>query len=198
MSLGRRHPHAPPPPAQRPCWHGLDPWRSPAPGFLLRDLLLATSPLPALHILLLEPHPPWPPLPSPRVDLGMWYSDPEDLCSSDSSATSWLCDPSQGHAQTVLSLQQGPARPWTLLVRVLGPPGESRGAQSSPCPCLLHLVAGPGGVSRRKTDTARLTGELRGSRRPQDEQVWPEKLLSATGTQVPGPPRPPAGVICPR
>ena len=70
----------------------------------------------------------------------------------------------------------------------LGPPEESRGAQSPPCPCLLPLVAWPGGVSGRQTDTARLTGELPGSQRPQGEQGWPEKLLSATGTQGPGPP----------
>ena len=70
----------------------------------------------------------------------------------------------------------------------LGPPGESRGAQSPPCPCLLPLVAWPGGVSGRQTDTARLTGELPGSRRPQSEQGWPEKLLSGTGTQAPGTP----------
>lgn len=137
-------------------------------------------------MLLLDSHPTWSPLSSHRVQQRPWGLEPEDLGSSSSSAISWLCDPPEGHSQTALSLQQGPEQPWTLMVRVLGPPGESQGAQSPPhcCP-----AAWPGGRAGQWTDTALLTPRLPGSRRPQGEQGWPRKLLSVarshSGFQVP-------------
>lgn len=85
-----RFPRTQPPPFDhRPCWHCLDSWKPPVPGFLLFwKTYLLTHPL-SPYTLIPETHPSL----VTQVKQRIWDLELENLGSNNSSVMSWLCDP---------------------------------------------------------------------------------------------------------
>lgn len=75
----------PPPSNHRPCWHCLNSWRPPLPGFLLFwKTYLLTHPLPPYTLI---------PSLVTQVEQRIWDLEPENLGSNNNSAMFWLCNP---------------------------------------------------------------------------------------------------------
>ena len=140
-------PTPPPPPDQRSCWHCLDPWRSPAPGFLLKDLLLATSPpLPSTYSYWSHIHHG---RPSHHTGL-IWVCgiQIQKTCAPAIVLPPLGCVTPSGPCPDSPLPPQGPARPRTLLVRVWGLLRNLEGPRVPHAPVCCPWSPGLEGISK--------------------------------------------------